>query len=101
MADEEQLSIGTLVRDLVVAINGQARAKPHPLLYVNLAFVLSIVFACGVLYQRVNDLDGKVAKVQSTEGLSTRVESMQSELNRLTQRLDTFLDNPDNRPRPR
>lgn len=96
---DDKLDVSDLVRDLVVSINQQARTKSHPLLYVNLAFVLTIVFACGVLYQRVNELDVRVSRIQSTEALVAKVDSMQDEVKRLRDRLDRLLDQPADRPR--
>jgi len=96
---EEKLDVSDLVRDLVVSINHQARTKPHPLMYVNVVFMMTIVFGCGVLYQRVNDLDVKVSRLQSTEALASKVDSMQDEVRRLRDRLDRMLDQPPGRNR--
>lgn len=87
-----KISSADLVEQLVLSIGRQARSSPHPLLYVNLGFLIPVIFACGVLYQRILNLDERVAKLQGAETLATKIEVMNNEVNRLRDRLDRFLD---------
>jgi hypothetical protein len=96
----QEAHVGDLVKELVLALQGQARTRPHPLLYVNLAFVLSLVFWSGVQWQRVNTLEATVARYQAVEGMAARVDNLsnrmsevQTEMGRLRDRLEKFMDN--------
>jgi hypothetical protein len=96
----QEAHVGDLVKELVLALQGQARTRPHPLLYVNLAFVLTLAFWSGVQWQRVNTLESTVNRYQAVEGMAGRVDALsgqmgevRSEMGRLRDRLEKFMDN--------
>ena len=60
-----QVGIADLVERLTLELRNQSTAKPHPILYVNLAFILSVAFACGGLWMRVAALEEKTRSVES------------------------------------
>jgi len=92
----EKVGVGDLVKELVLAMQSQARTKPHPLLYVNLGFLLALAFWMGVSWQRVNEMDNKVHAFAGTEVISAQVSSLQNEVSRLRDRLDTLIDRQQN-----
>jgi len=89
LGESVKLDTGSMVKELVLALQSQATAKPHPILYVNLAFVLSIAFACGALWTRVSALE---AKTNGIEAVQTKVERLEKSVDRLGDRMDQLLD---------
>ena len=90
--DEGKADIGALVDNLVVALQKQTRNKLHPIMYVNLGLLLSITFASGVMWQRVNTLEDKIHNMQNTDTISVQVKTLSDEVYQLRDRLDRFLD---------
>ena len=98
---EETRHVGELTAGLIKELQRQGRNRPHPLMYVNLSLVAPLIFACGVLYQRVNTIEEKMRSVPAADSISQqlvdiRTDSMQmrNELGRLQERLDRILDRP-------
>lgn len=95
----QEAHVGDLVKELVIALQSQARTRPHPLLYVNLGFVLTLAFWSGVQWQRVNSIETTVMRYPAVEGMASRVDALtgqmgylSSEMSRLRDRLERFMD---------
>jgi hypothetical protein len=93
--EDEKLDIGSLVQSLVVALRSEARAKPHPILYVNLAFVMGLVFSCGVLWNRVETLEAraqaievKAASIDTIQVVNAKVDTLTNEVDRIRDKID-------------
>lgn len=95
----QEAHVGDLVKELVLALQNQARTRPHPLLYVNLGFVLTLAFWSGVQWQRVNTIELTTQRLQAVEMIPNRVDSIngqlaevRSEMKAIRDRLDRFMD---------
>jgi hypothetical protein len=79
--DKGKVDIGTLVEKLVVALQGQT-SKPsvHPLMYVNLAFVLTLAFFSGSLWTRVANVETRVQGVDLVQVVNMKVDMLQQQL---------------------
>lgn len=88
--------IGLLVKELVIAIQGQARAKPHPLSYISIGLSVTLmtilgtfIFNYGALSNRVAVLEAKTAGI---EAVMVKVDALQRESTRIADRLERLLD---------
>ncbi len=100
MADADtKADLGGLVKELVRAVHEegqkQGRLRIHPLVYANMVFIAGLIFSCGVLYQRVNEVERRQYQMQGMESIGPKVESIQQEVIRTRDRLDRFLDSKD------
>jgi hypothetical protein len=79
--DKSKVDIGTLMERLIVALQGQAQ-KPavHPLMYVNLAFVLALAFWSGSLWTRVGNLESRTQAVDLIQVINMKVDMLQQEV---------------------
>jgi hypothetical protein len=93
--DGAKVDIGSLVENLVLALKGQTQ-KPavHPLLYVNLAFVLGLAFACGSLWQDVATIKEKTQAVDLVQVVNTKID-------RLTTEFDNFRNSMERQEKTR
>ncbi len=91
--DKGKVDIGTLIEKLVVALQGQS-SKPsvHPLMYVNLAFVLALAFWSGSLYTRVATLETKTQAVDGVSVINSKVDILQQEVTRIRDRMDELRE---------
>ena len=103
MADLEQqgkIEVGGLVKELVVALQSQARTRPHPLLYVNLGLVLTLSFWSGVQWQRVNTIEVSVTRYAGVETLATQILDLKNEMGRMRDRFERWADRNNMPPAP-
>jgi hypothetical protein len=93
---ENKVEIGQLVESLVTALRGEAR-KPavHPLVYVNMAFVLGLAFACGSMWQRMatqesrtSALESKTQAIELIPVVNAKMDMFQQQLIRLQDGMD-------------
>lgn len=89
---EKPTDVGKLVKGLVEELQEQSRAKAHPLVWANLAFLAGCIFSCGVLWNKVATLEVKAQSVDAIQILAVKVENMQSEFGRIRDRIDQILD---------
>jgi hypothetical protein len=94
--DAAKVDVGSLIESLVKALQGQAQ-KPvvHPLMYVNLAFVLGLAFACGSLWTRVatgesrtSALETKTQAVELIPVVNAKMDMFQQEVTHLRDMMD-------------
>jgi uncharacterized coiled-coil protein SlyX len=95
----ENTDIRPMIAGLIEELQEHTRAKIHPLVYANLAFLIGIVFACGSLWNRVATLESRSQAIDAIQVVNTKVDAMQSEISRLRDRLDLFLDQKTEQPR--
>lgn len=104
MAEQEKISppnVGDLVAAMTRELQKQVRARPHGLIYANMAALIAVIFWSGVLYQRVNELDSRVRAMATQESMASIQQGQQElrdDFKTLQDRIDRFLDNP-SRPR--
>jgi hypothetical protein len=91
------LEVGDIVNALLAALNNQARAKPHPLTYISMGLVVTLIVLAvqsginyGSLTTRVAALE---ARTQGVEVLNTKIDS-------LNQRFQEFADRYDRATSP-
>lgn len=91
--DDKKVDIGSLIENLVKALQGQAQ-KPavHPIMYVNLAFILGLAFACGSLWTRVAAMESKSSNLDAVSVVSYKVDVLQTEMKRLEDRDERIED---------
>ncbi|MDF3039437.1 MAG: hypothetical protein K0Q71_2143 [Thermomicrobiales bacterium] len=95
-ANGERPDVGQMIESLVLAMNRQARSKPHPVLYVSSALVLTLLLAVvqgalsyGDLRTRVGVLEGKTHGIES---LQTKVDSLKEDFRRFVERYERLQD---------
>ena len=93
--DGAKVDIGTLMDRLLVALREQGQ-KPavHPILYVNLVFVLSLAFACGSLWTRMAAVEEKAQAADLVKVVDTKID-------RLTTEFDNFRNMMERQDRTR
>ena len=99
MERDEKEPVAMLVESLSKSLAQEVRRRPHPLLYVNLTFLIAMIFGVGIFYERFNQLENQVSRMRATETLAVKVDGLQSQMDgfradvvRLTDRLDRVLD---------
>jgi len=89
--------VSELVKGLVLALNQQARGRPHSSvlagLGINAALILTLVFNAGVMWSRLNSLEDKVKLMpQSTESITVQITDMKLELDRLSRAVEKMTE---------
>ena len=94
--DSSKIDLAALLESLILALKGQAQ-KPvvHPIMYVNLAFVLGLAFACGSLWTRMSTeesrtiaLEQKTQAVELIPVVNAKMDMFQSEVTHLRDMID-------------
>jgi hypothetical protein len=94
--DSRKVDIGSLIENLVKALQGQAQ-KPavHPIMYLNMAFVLGLAFACGSLWTRMSTeeartsaLEQKTQAVELIPVVNAKMDMFQQEVTHLRDIMD-------------
>ena len=107
MADNDEASdskpLAKLIEALLIEIRSQGetagKGKIHPLIWANLAFILTMIFFTGVQWQRLNVVEAKQATAATADMMTARIDAVVSrlegeerELARVRDRLDQLLD---------
>lgn len=87
--------VGDLVAALTRQLEKQVRTRPHPLIYANLAGIISVVFACGVLYQKVNTLEDRVRTMANGDAITLRLQDLSDQQSNLRRDIDGIRDRMD------
>jgi hypothetical protein len=62
------------------------------LLWANFALILSVTFGCGILYNRVANVEESLHKVEQLQEIGPQIQDLKVQVNHLQDRFDRYFD---------